>query len=294
MSTAAVVVRWRGGDEVERCLRSLLGQVALDRIVLVDSGSGDGGADRLAGSFPEIQVLALPENRSFAWAAGRGFEACDEDLLLLLNPDTELPPAAVAGLVRALDRRAAAAGVVPLLRDPDGRPQHRWQLRRLPGPARLTLGLGGAPAFGSSPREPAPVAQPAAAAWLLRRSVWLALEGLDPRFAPAWWEDVDFCARLRSRLSEADFPVSEGFWVEPGVELRHVGGSSIERLSDRDFLTAFFGNLLRYAGRHHPRRLSSIRLGLLASLRARSAVRPARREAYRHAIRKIRNQRPID
>ena len=41
MAVVAVVVRWRGGDEVRRCLRSLTdhGGPALHRVVLVDSGS---------------------------------------------------------------------------------------------------------------------------------------------------------------------------------------------------------------------------------------------------------------
>ncbi len=70
----AVVVRWRGGDEVRRCLLSLmeLGGERLNRVVLVDSGSGDGGAEGLAAKFPDVEVIALTENHGFAHAADRG------------------------------------------------------------------------------------------------------------------------------------------------------------------------------------------------------------------------------
>ncbi len=99
MTVAAVVVRWRGGDEVDRCLRSLLAQSGPDLGRIVDSGSGDGGAQRLAASYPEVEVIALAENRSFAHAANTGAAAITEDLIFLLNPDTEVEMGAVTTLV---------------------------------------------------------------------------------------------------------------------------------------------------------------------------------------------------
>lgn len=283
----AVVVRWRGGDEVRRCLTSLLAAAGprLARVVLVDSGSGDRGAERLAADFPDVEVVALAENLGFAFAADRGAGDGVEPLLLLLNPDIEVPPGAVEALAGFLDRRPGAAGAVPLLEGLDGASQHRWQLRRLPGPSRLALGLSGAPAFSSPPDGPAAVAQPAAAAWLVRRSVWEALGGLDPTFEPAWWEDVDFCARLRDRLGDPGFPVDEGFWVEPAARLRHAGGSSVVALGREAFFTAYFTNLLHYTARHHPGRLGMIRRGLQVSLTVRILLRPDQRHALRPALR---------
>jgi len=286
---SAVVVRWRGGDEVDRCLQSLLrhGGRDLERVVLVDSGSADGGAERLAAAFPDVEVVALDENRSFAFAANQGVAHSDSPCLLLLNPDTETTAGAVDALAGALAKRPDAAGVVPLLVGADGVPQHRWQLRRLPGPLRLATGRGGASQFhGHAPTEPAPVEQPAAAAWLVRRTVWDALGGLDEAFAPAWWEDVDFCARLR-RLGRDTGTPAAGFWVVPGARVAHGGGSSLSHLGDAEFLTAFFRNLLRYAERHHPGSFTAIRAILLLSLRSRAMLRPSRRAAYLAATRVI-------
>ena len=290
MAVTAVVVRWRGGDEVRRCLSSLTqhGGEILRRIVLVDSGSGDGGAERLADEYPNVQVLALTENRSFAWAANRGAEVGSDPYLLLLNPDTELSADCLPTLLEPLERRPGVTGTVPLLVDPDGALQHRWQLRRLPGPARLAAGLPGAPAFADPIEGIRPVEQPAAAAWLLRRDVWEALDGLDGSFTPAWWEDVDFCARLARRLGQPGFPAEEGFLVVPDVRLPHGGGSSLVELSDAAFLEAFFGNLLRYAERHHPNRYPMIRSGVRVSLLLRALLRPSRRKAYLHTLKVLR------
>jgi len=282
LNASAVVVRWRGGDEVDRCLESLLAQTGADlhQIVLVDSGSGDGGAERLAAAYPEIEVLALDENRSFARAANLGAEAITDEVLFLVNPDTEFEDDAVTTLVTALKNRPQSAGVTPLLVNPDGSDQHRWQLRRLPTTTRLAMGLPGRPAFSSPPTSATAVAQPAAAAWMVRRDIWQALGGLDESYAPAWWEDVDFCARLAAGVGESGFPAAEGFVVVPEVRVRHRGGSSLQELDDAAFLTVYAGNLLRYAARHHPRRLALIRNGLRWSLAGRALLRPRRAKIY--------------
>jgi GT2 family glycosyltransferase len=190
----------------------------------------------------------------------------------------------VESLVDLLEDRPRTAGVVPLLDGLDGVSQHQWQLRLLPGAARLAIGLSGSPAFSSPPETPVTVPQPAAAAWLVRRTVWEALGGLDPTFEPAWWEDVDFCARLRDRLGEPGFPAEVGFVVEPAARLRHSGGSSIADLGREAFFTAYYTNLLRYTARHHPGRLGVIRRGLRVSLSVRMFLRPGQRRALGAAL----------
>jgi GT2 family glycosyltransferase len=285
----AVVVRFRGGDEVRRCLASLIehGGSRLRRIVLVDSGSGDTGAGTLAGEFPTVEVRALGENLGFAHAANHGAHGSNEPMLLLLNPDTEVLPGAIDDLGSLLEDRPGAVGAVPLLEGPDGTTQHRWQLRSLPTVTRLAFGLAGAPAFRRPPTSYAAVVQPAAAAWLVRRSAWDILGGLNPDYAPAWWEDVDFCARVQNRLGQPSFPPTEGFVVHPSARVRHTGGSSVPEIGEAAFLSAFNRNLLLYAAQHHPARLSLIRSTLRASLIVRGLIRPSRRRAYLAAVESV-------
>ncbi|RLE27887.1 MAG: hypothetical protein DRJ65_01490, partial [Acidobacteria bacterium] len=141
-TVAAVVVRWKGGNEVERCLRSLVSSQpnAPSEIVLVDAGSGDGGAQRLARTFPEIQVEALSENPGFAGAANHGVSVTTAENIFLLNPDTEVSGPALTILTAHLEDRPDLAGVVPLLENVDGSSQHRWQLKDLPTRRDLSLG----------------------------------------------------------------------------------------------------------------------------------------------------------
>ncbi|MEN8164118.1 MAG: glycosyltransferase family 2 protein [Acidobacteriota bacterium] len=286
-TVAAVVVRWKGGEEVERCLRSLMdnGPPSLTEIVLVDAGSGDGGGQRLAQAFPEIQVDLLPENPGFAGAANHGVKATTAEYIFLLNPDTEVHPQALKMLVASLEKRPDLAGVVPLLENTDGSSQHRWQLKDFPTRKDLGLGRSGKPAFKHRPEHQATVAQPAAAAWLIRRTVWDALGGLDQAFFPAWWEDVDFCLRLCEMVKDPACALNETWRVVPQARVRHAGGSSVESLGDQAFLEAFYGNLLRFAERHDPQHLPAIRRRLRRGLMARALLKPSRFRAYRGVLR---------
>jgi len=290
-AVAAIVVRWRGGPEVDRCLASLErhGGPHLSAITLVDSGSQDGGADRLAAAFPGVRVLALSENRSFAWAANHGVAAAQTPLVLLLNPDTELSAGCLDRLVAFLDAKTAIAGAVPMLENPDGSSQHRWQLRRLPSPLRLALGLPGTPLRLERQPLPQAVPQPAAAAWLLRTAIWRELGGLDPAFAPAWWEDVDFCARLEGLLPAPEFPADQGFWLVPDARVMHHGGSSSKLLDEALFLTIYYRNLGRYTRRHWPRAAGTICRAAMLSIALRGLLRPSRGAAHRQAMRALKN-----
>ena len=98
--------------------------------------------------------------------------------------------------------------------------------------------------------------QAAAAALAVRADAFRAVGGFDEKFVPAWFEDVDLCARLRSlgRIL---------YW--PGTRFRHRGGLSLERLGYARFLPLFYGNALRYRALHYGPGARAIYRGLLAA-----------------------------
>jgi N-acetylglucosaminyl-diphospho-decaprenol L-rhamnosyltransferase len=87
-----------------------------------------------------------------------------------------------------------------------------------------------------------PVDQPAGAFLMVRRAAWEAVGGLDESFWPAWFEDVDFCLRLR----RAGYSI----WYIPQPLARHIGGHSASRLEWEDRQVFWYGSLLRYAVKH--------------------------------------------
>lgn len=248
----AVVVAWNSAGHVGRAVASL--PPAAARRLVVDNASADGSAEEAEASGAE--VLRPGRNLGFGPACNLAARSAGEgiDAILLLNPDAELVDgeAALGALLSALDAEPGLAAVAPLL---EGKGQEEFQLRRLPtlgSLAREALLVNRlAPRsrwllrerYLDRPRDvPFDVEQPAAAALLVRRSAWEAVGGFDPAFVPAWFEDVDLCARL----------LGSGYRIRfvPSARARHSGGSTLRTLPYDDFVPLYTRNLLRYASRN--------------------------------------------
>jgi GT2 family glycosyltransferase len=181
VTTAAVVVHWRGREDTERCLRSLLAPGGPARVLLVDNGSGE--------PFEGVEVVRLPRNVGFAAGADRGADAAfaaGADRVLFLNSDAVLEPGALAILEAALDAdpRAAAAGPRILRDDGSGR---AW-----------FEGGSVAPAFGQVTHRAGggEVGFLTFCAVLVPRAAWERVGPLDGEFF-AYGEDADWCLRAR-------------------------------------------------------------------------------------------------
>ena len=219
MDLSAVIVNWNSGRHLGRLLASLEGLGEdLAEILVVDNTSNDQSPDAAA-DFPRVRLLRMEGNLGFAGAANRGIGLTRTQLVLLLNPDLELNPEGVRSLYQEMDQRPTAAIVSGELTDGEGIPQTDFQIRPLPtgwSVIRDVLFLdelframakpfrpSGAGPFRSaasidSNAQAVEVEQPAAAFWLLRKDAWEAVGGFDEQFRPAWFEDVDFCKRVRA------------------------------------------------------------------------------------------------
>jgi GT2 family glycosyltransferase len=110
-SVSVIIVSYNSQTWLETCLPSLLSQSHEPiEIIVVDNASKDGTADWVSKNYPDITLLALDTPRSLANALNTGIEAASNEYYLLLNPDVELEPTAVANLVaKALDNPNCAA-----------------------------------------------------------------------------------------------------------------------------------------------------------------------------------------
>lgn len=238
-----VIVHWRAATD----LAALLAAVPADprwEVVVVDNGGGAPTSTTRS----DVTVARPGRNLGFAGGADLGFAVARAPLLLLLNPDVVPRPGALEALLAGFAAWPDAAGLAPRLLGAAGEPQAGWQLRPLPRAAELLLHSllfdprrrGGA----SEPAAGADVEQPAAAALALRRDALERVGGLDPRFHPAWFEDVDLARRLRDRGSIA--------YVHYAT-FEHVGGATFAQWDRPDQILSWYPGLLRYFSRHRPR-----------------------------------------
>lgn len=266
MTTAVAIVNWNSGRWLLACIESVLATAPNVDIVVVDNASEDESVEMALGVRNRVDFILNRTNRGLAPAMNQAFAATSAAYVLMLNPDVRATAGAVACLQDFMDvhPRAGAVG---------GFVNAKYWPRRLPGVGNLILqNLGIAPKHSrqtvrpGDPRETFAVEQPAAAALLIRREAYEEIGGFDEQFYPAWYEDVDFCCRLKAARWETYFA--------PQAEFLHEGGYSAKALGADAFAQAYYRNQLRYAKKHFGTRgalavRSSIVLGMLGRMTAR-------------------------
>jgi N-acetylglucosaminyl-diphospho-decaprenol L-rhamnosyltransferase len=265
---SVVIVNWNTKELLLRCVEAVSG-VARD-IIVVDNASADGSADAVAVRFPEVSLVRLPENRGFAAGANTGLRRAGTDLVLLLNPDCLATPGAVERLAEVMAGAPDCAAVGGRLVDEAGRPQQGFNVRRFPTLATWAADLllvdqvwRGNPVtrryeardLDLDGPEPVDVDQPAAACLLLRRDVVLGLGGFDEGFAPAWFEDVDLCRRLKA--------AGWRILIASDARFVHRGGEAMRALGLARFSEIWYRNLRRYVRKHHGRAAAAVVAGLV-------------------------------
>jgi GT2 family glycosyltransferase len=90
---SVIIPHWNAKHLLETCLSALRHQTFRNfETILVDNGSEDGSPDYVRTSFPEVRLLALPDNRGFTGGVLAGYEQANGELIVLLNNDTEADP----------------------------------------------------------------------------------------------------------------------------------------------------------------------------------------------------------
>ena len=308
-----LIVTWNSERFIDRCLRSIAAacEGLSYEVVVYDNASGDDTLAHLArgeaagGSLTiDAQVIRSISNLGFAAGINHAFGASKGRYVFLLNPDCELAPGALTMVFDFLEQHPNVAAAAPLLVDEHGGgSQREFQLRRLP-----TLGTFMAEVllidkfFPSNPATaryryhdldltaPRRVEQPAAAALLLRRETIDEIGPLDEAFAPAWFEDVDYCRRLAGKQKEV--------WVVPAAQARHFGGASLEHIPFGTFVDVWYRNMWRYARKWmRPSHVEMLRWGIITGMllrclagiigfRPRGVARWDAFRGYRNVLRK--------
>ena len=91
-----IIVTFNSRAAIDACLRSLTDGIHVDReIVVVDNASTDGTAAHMRERWPGVRLIELGANLGFARATNIGIQQTFGELVLLLNPDTSVPPGAI-------------------------------------------------------------------------------------------------------------------------------------------------------------------------------------------------------
>jgi GT2 family glycosyltransferase len=115
MDVSVVIVAYRSGPALARCLDSLERDTsARAEVVVVDNGAEGAELDDARGR-PGVQIVGTGENLGFAAGCNLGAERSDGEILFFLNPDTVVEPGTLGALALRLEEDGVAIAM-PRLR----------------------------------------------------------------------------------------------------------------------------------------------------------------------------------
>lgn len=225
---SVIIPLWNGQKYIEACLSAILAQdYSSLEVIVVDNASEDGSADLVTEKFSTAKLIRNKRNLGFAGGCNTGLKIAEGDILVLLNQDTIVRPNWLRALSNALqDQKFGIAGCKIFY--PDGETiQHAG--------AWIEWPVGEAHHYGQRERDtgewdtPRMVEYVTGAAMAFRREVLETVGFLDEAFWPGYYEDIDFCFRVR----EAGYEI----WYIPEATLTHVESASHK---DQSLLWQFY------------------------------------------------------
>ena len=109
LAASIVIVNWNGAAHLPVCLAALRAQTYRNfEIIVADNASHDESLSLLARDYPEVKVIALPENRGFTGGNNAGIRTAQGEIIILLNNDTEVDPHWLAEVLAAFERHPEA------------------------------------------------------------------------------------------------------------------------------------------------------------------------------------------
>lgn len=214
MSVCVIVVSYRTGSVLERCLSALAAARGVDEIILVDNGNEPPGQAHIAAfaaAEPRARIIGGQGNVGFAAACNLAARAAGAETLVFLNPDAALKADAIERLQAALAVAPPPAIIGGDLRDEHGKPE-RGSRRDRVTLWRAFVAFSGlsrlervAPLFRDFnrhtdplPSAPVDVGAVSGALMAMRRADFETLGGFDESYF-VHVEDLDICRRAEER-----------------------------------------------------------------------------------------------
>ena len=218
-NVSIIIVSWNVRELLRQNLARLLqiGETFPLEIFVVDNDSRDGTREMVRAEFPSVRLLVNAWNAGFAAACNRAARLASGEVILLLNPDMLVEPGAIERTYKELVDHVDVGVVGAQLVGQDKKPIH--SVRRDPSfsdqlfvllklTKRFPRVMDQYLANDFDYTKTQDVEQVRGSFFAFRRALGAELGFLDERYF-IWFEEVDFCRRVRGKglkiryLSEA-------------------------------------------------------------------------------------------
>jgi N-acetylglucosaminyl-diphospho-decaprenol L-rhamnosyltransferase len=281
IDVSIVILNYNTRRHLAACLDGLLAEGSTSvsggrlsaEVVVVDNASADGSAEMVANAYPWVRLIRSPRNGGFAYGNNLALRQVRGRTVLLLNPDTLVPPGGIGRLLERLNAHPDAGVVGPKLLKPNGT-MHLACRRSFPTPSVAFYRFSGLAKmfprhrrFGRynltfiDPDVPLEVDSVCGACMLVRSAVIERIGLLDERFF-MYGEDLDWCLRAQA----AGWSVR----YEPSIVVQHQHGAASRTRALRTTFHFFRAMDLfyrkHYIRRYHPLVTGVVRTAIYGAL----------------------------
>lgn len=184
---SVIIVNYNTADYLQRCLSTVLAQEeASFEILVVDNASSDQSVAMVRAQFPQVRLLASPDNLGFAKANNLAARQASGRYLFYLNPDTVVKPGCLATMLAFMDQHPDIGLAGTRILYPDATPQGSVETS-YPGQRHSHGELAGLPGD---------IAWLLGASLVARREVMAAVHGFSEEFF-LYGEDIDLGLKVR-------------------------------------------------------------------------------------------------
>ncbi len=292
MNISIIIVNYKVKDLLDNCLQSIFSNsenIELD-VIVVDNNSQDGSVEMVKKKYPQINLIASPENLGFAKANNLGFQKAKSphlkkgdgdkyDYILLLNPDMKLFPNTLENALKWANMHPQAQVIGCHLIDQNN--QTIFHIRQFPTlldqlaiilklphifPQILNKYLRKKFDYSQASK----VDSVRGAFFLVQRKTYEGLQGLDEKYF-VWFEEVDFCKKVYESGGEV--------WYTPDAKCIDYVGKSFSQVPRGVTQKYFRDSMLKYFKKWHPcwqwiiLKIAWVIGALLAKLKIKSQIK---------------------
>lgn len=216
---AVVLVNYNGEEVLTDCVKSLVDNSEDDlEIIIVDNGSEDAAMEDVESRYPYVHTIYMGENAGWGAGCNIGMQTAFENgagYVLLLNTDTEIEEGMISELLKYCNDNTLT--IPRIYRDKNDKDRSLWysggKIDYEAADARQTLYTYDA-ADGSR-NEPRKVEFATGCCMMISRGSWEKVGGFDEEYF-LYYEDVDYCMRLKEQEIEILYVPKAALWHKVG------------------------------------------------------------------------------
>ena len=236
-SVSVVIPNYNGAHLLKKYLPKVIKACPKAEIIVVDDASIDSSVTFLKKEFPRVKIVANKTNQRFAVSCNRGIKAAKGEIVVLLNSDVAPKKNFLKPLLRHFDNHQVFAVGCLEIQTVNNKKQYS-------GRSSCQFKRGFLIHQRAKNQFRSQTCWAAGGSMALDREKYLQLNGMDPLFKPAYWEDIDLSWRAKHQGWKVLFePKSQVYHHHETTNITVFGKKKMQIMATRNQILFVWKNI---------------------------------------------------